>query len=57
LQEMIASTLRTLGTEKSLYILEEKLKIAKGRDYKYFIKNAIEGIKERINTNANTVQN
>ncbi len=57
LQEMIASTLRTLGTEKSIYILEEKLKIAKGRDYKYFIKNAIEGIKERINTNANTVQN
>ena len=55
LQEMIASTLRTLGTEKSLYILEKKLKIAKGRDYKYFIKSAIEGIKERINTNANTV--
>ena len=55
LQEMIAASLRTVGTEKSLPILEKTLKTAKGRDYKYFIESAIIEIKERINTNANNV--
>jgi len=52
LQEMIAATLRTVGTEKSIPILENKLKTAKGRDYKYFIESALEEIEK--NTTANT---
>ena len=52
LQEMIAATLRTVGTEKSIPILENKLKTAKGRDYKYFIESALEEINK--NTTANT---
>ena len=49
LQEMIAATLREIGTEKSLPILIEKLKFAKGTDYKYFLKSAIEEIEKRKN--------
>lgn len=47
LQEMIAATLRDIGTEKSLPILIEKIKTAKGTDYKYFLKSAIEEIEKR----------
>jgi len=47
LQKMIASTLRTVGTDKSIPILENKLKIAKGRDYKYFLESALIEIKKR----------
>ncbi len=57
LQERIAATLRTVGTEKSIPILESTLKTAKGRDYKYFLESALNDIKEKIKTNANTVHN
>ncbi len=57
LQEMIASTLRTVGTNKSIPILENKLMTAKGKDYKYFLESALEEIKKRTNTNANNVYN
>jgi hypothetical protein len=49
LQGIIAATLRDIGTEKSLPILIEKLKVAKGTDYKYFLKSAIEEIEKRKN--------
>ena len=48
-QEMTASTLSDIGTEISLPILKEKLKTGKGRDYKYFLNNAIEEIEARKN--------
>tara|TARA_R110000868_G_scaffold371358_1_gene634880 strand:- start:59 stop:763 length:705 start_codon:yes stop_codon:yes gene_type:complete len=47
LQEMIAATLRTVGSKKSIPILENKLKISKGRDYKYFLESALEEIKRK----------
>lgn len=47
LQEMIASTLGDIGTEKSLPILKDKLKTAKGVDFKYFLNQAIEDIEKR----------
>lgn len=47
LQEIIASTLKTVGSNKSIPILENKLKTAKGRDYKYFLESALIEIKKR----------
>ncbi len=47
LHQMIAATLRDIGTIKSLPFLELKLKTEKGTDYKYFIETAINEIKER----------
>ena len=54
LQEMIATTLRDIGTEKSLPILIEKLKIAKGNEYRYFLESAVKEIETRMHTTANT---
>ncbi len=48
LHSMIASTLRDIGTEKSLPVLENLMKNAKGTDYKYFIGSAIESIKDKM---------
>ena len=49
---MICSTLRSTGTEKSLYILKAELKRTRSNDLKYFIESAIEKINERINSSS-----
>lgn len=49
LKSSIASTLGNIGSLKFFSLLSEELKVAKGTDYKYFLKNAISKIYSKNN--------